>query len=205
MTAVGMPPRRTVRIAVQSSAAISIATEEQQIAFASAELAEQSLSVGDGGPHAVALQRHPQFGMAFRGKELFTAVGGRQGKQGVSGEPGPAGGSAFQRTAGETLSALRAVYELDGHVFVLDYRDASHINLALGITLTAAQASEPINVQRSGVLDGDSWSWAPGPVWLGPAGTLTQTPPAEGYDVLIGAAMSATRLTLNIQDPITLE
>ena len=94
MTAVGMPPRRTVRIAVQSSAAISIATEEQQIAFASAELAEQSLSIGDGGPHAVALQRHPQFGMAFRGKELFTAVGGRQGKQGVPGEPGPAGGSA---------------------------------------------------------------------------------------------------------------
>lgn len=205
MTAVGMPPRRTVRIAVQSSAAISIATEEQQIAFASAELAEQSLSIGDGGPRAVALQRHPQFGMAFRGKELFTAVGGRQGKQGVSGEPGPAGGSTLQRIAGQIISALRAVYELDGVVRYLDYRDAEHVDLLVGVTITSGLAGEPVNIQLVGPLTDATWQWVPGPVWLGSQGQLTQAPPDDGFDVLIGSAVSATRIQLNLQRPIELE
>lgn len=137
--------------------------------------------------------------------ELETVTHGEQGPPGLPGAPGPAGGSAFQRIAGETLSALRAVYELDGVVRYLDSSDADHIDLLLGLTLTAATPGAPVNIQRSGPIDDAGWNWAPGPVWLGADGTLTQTPPADGYDVLIGAAMSATRLTLNIQDPITLE
>lgn len=84
---------------------------------------------------------------------------GSQGPPGRPGEPGPAGGAALRRTAGETLSALRVVYELDGQVFALDYRD-DHIDLLLGVTLTAADPGQPVNVQRSGVLDDASWSWA---------------------------------------------
>jgi hypothetical protein len=137
--------------------------------------------------------------------ELEALTLGEQGPPGLPGAPGPAGGSAFQRIAGETLSALRAVYELDGVVRYLDPQDSDHIDLLLGLTLTAATPGAPVNIQRSGPIDDAGWSWIPGPVWLGPAGTLTQTPPADGYDLLIGAAMSATRLTLNIQDPITLE
>ena len=128
-----------------------------------------------------------------------------QGGQGPPGVPGPAGGSALQRLAGETLSALRLVYELDGEVFALDSGDADHIDMLLGITLTAAAAGEPVNVQRSGVIDDGGWSWTPGRVWLGVDGRLTQTPPVAGYDVLIGSAVSATRITLNITDPIELE
>ena len=137
--------------------------------------------------------------------ELQTATLGEQGPPGLQGIPGPSGGSAMQRTAGQPLSALRAVYELDGQVFYLDYRDTDHIDLLLGITLTAAELAAPVNIQRSGALDDSGWSWAPGPVWLGADGALTQTPPAAGYDVLIGAAVSATRITLNLTDPIELE
>ena len=137
--------------------------------------------------------------------ELETVTLGEQGPPGLPGAPWPAGGSAFQRIAGETLSALRAVYELGGVVRYLDPQDDDHIDLLLGLTLTAATPGAPVNIQRSGPIDDSGWSWTPGPVWLGPAGTLTQTPPADGYDVLIGAAMSATRLTLNIQPPIVLE
>lgn len=137
--------------------------------------------------------------------ELETVTVGEQGPAGRQGIPGPAGGSAFERIAGQIISALRAVYELEGQVFILDYHDADHVDLLLGITLTAAQASEPINVQRSGVLEDAGWSWTAGPVWLGVDGALTQAPPADGFDVLIGSAVSATRLILNIQDPIDLE
>lgn len=137
--------------------------------------------------------------------DVLVVTVGEQGPPGRQGIPGPAGGSSLQRLAGESLSALRAVYELDGHVCLLDYRDTDHIDLLLGITLTAAPAGEPVNVQRSGVIDDASWSWAPGRVWLGIDGRLTQAPPADGFDVLIGAAMSTTRITLNLTDPIELE
>jgi hypothetical protein len=130
---------------------------------------------------------------------------GEQGPPGRQGEPGPAGGSALQRVAGETLSALRAVYELDGVVRYLDYRDADHVALLIGVTITAALASEPVNIQSAGPLTDASWQWAPGPVWVGIDGRLTQTPPDDGFDLLIGSAVSATRIALNLQRPIDLE
>lgn len=138
-------------------------------------------------------------------EDVLVVAMGEQGPPGIPGAPGPAGGSAFQRQPGETLSALRAVYELDGQVFYLDYRDAAHIDLLLGITLSAAEVGTPINVQRSGPIDDSGWNWTPGRVWLGAAGALTQTPPADGYDVLLGTAVSATRIILNLTDPIELE
>lgn len=137
--------------------------------------------------------------------ELLVVTMGDQGPPGIPGAPGPEGGSAFQRDAGEPLSALRVVYELNGQVSALDYRDSAHIDLLLGITLTSAEAGTPINVQRFGPISDSGWSWTPGRIWLGAAGALTQSPPADGFDVLIGAAVSATRITLSIQDPINLE
>lgn len=137
--------------------------------------------------------------------EPVVVTAGEQGPPGPAGQPGPAGGSALQRQAGETLSALLVVYELGGEVFRLDYRDVDHIDLLLGITLTAAPLGQAVNVQRSGSLDDAGWSWAPGRVWLGANGSLTQTPAVDGYDVLIGSAVSANRIILNLQDPIELE
>lgn len=128
-----------------------------------------------------------------------------QGGQGPPGPPGPDGGSAVQRIAATELSALRVVYELEGQVRLLDYRDDEHVDLVLGITLTAATAGAPINVQRSGWLEDAGWSWSPGRVWLGADGGLTQSAPLDGYDLLLGVATSATRITLDIQEPIQLE
>ncbi|WP_043309281.1 DUF2190 family protein [Pseudomonas sp. ML96] len=127
------------------------------------------------------------------------------GSQGPPGPPGPAGGVALQRSAGEVLSALRAVYDLDGRAFYLDYRDAEHIDLLLGITLTAAGEGDPVNIQRLGVLEDSNWNWPPGRVYLGANGALTQTPADDGFHVLIGAATAPNRITLNLSDPIELE
>ncbi len=128
-----------------------------------------------------------------------------QGPPGPQGEPGPAGGSTLQRQAGVTLSALRGVYELAGAVFPLDYRDDDNVFQLLGVTTTAAPSGQPVNVQRSGVMDDNSWNWAIGRVYLGAGGALTQTPLADGFSILIGSAVSPTRLVLNIQDPIEME
>lgn len=137
--------------------------------------------------------------------QVTALTTGEQGPPGRPGIPGPAGGSALQRDAGEVISALRVLYELDGAVYALDYRDAEHVDLLLGISLTSAMSGEQLNIQRSGVIDDAGWSWMPGRIWLGAAGALTQTPPSGGFDVLIGSAMSATRITLNLSEPIDLE
>lgn len=126
-------------------------------------------------------------------------------EQGPPGPPGPAGGSVLLRVAGATLSALLMAFELDGEVFALDKDDDAHIDLLLGITVTAADVGNPINIQRTGVVDNSGWAWTPGRVYLGLAGALTQVPAASGNDVLVGRAVSATRLLLDIQDPIDLE
>ena len=162
-------------------------------------LATLEFQVGD----AVEVER--EYLACLQQAEVHSTTVGEQGPPGRPGEPGPAGGAAVQRLSGETLSALRAVYELDGEVYALDYRDAAHIDLLLGITLTAADQGQPVNVQRSGVLDDAGWAWTPGRVWLGADGRLTQTPPTDGFDVLIGAATSATRITLNLTETIELE
>lgn len=131
---------------------------------------------------------------------------GVPGPRGIQGIPGPAGGTAFTRQSNAALSALRVVWEDEaGVVYHLDHDDDAHIDLIAGLTITGTSAPGDVTVQRSGPVDDAAWSWTPGRVWLGPAGTLTQTPPADGYDVLVGHAASPTRLYLDIQDPIQLE
>ena len=132
---------------------------------------------------------------------------GIPGPQGRPGEPGPAGGAALQRLAGEPLSALRVVWEDElGYVRALDASDEAHVFRLLGLTSTAAQYAEPVNVMRSGVMEDDSWNWLPGArLYLGASGAVTSTPPTSGFDVLIGTALSPKRIALNLQDPIEME
>ena len=130
----------------------------------------------------------------------------KQGPAGPVGPPGPAGGAAFIRQSDGPLSALRVVWEdALGVVRPLDAGDEDHIDLVSGLTLTAAASAGPVTVQRFGPVDDAAWAWTPGLVYLGANGALTQTPPVDGFDLLIGAAVSATRLILDFQNPIELE
>lgn len=205
MTIVSTPPRRTIRIGTAPPGGVRVATEETQISIALADSNDHAISIEPEPPHAVALTPAAPFAMSFQRPQLFTVVASKQGPVGPQGEVGPDGGSTFPRPAGDTISALRVVYELEGEVFVLDSQDDDHIDLLFGVTLTAATQGNTINIQRYGVLEDASWSWTPGPIWLGAAGVLTQIPPTVGYDVLIGSATSANSVILNIQDRIELE
>lgn len=112
--------------------------------------------------------------------------------------------NAVRAIAGETISALKVVYQLDGLVYVLDYTDALHIDLALGVAITSTMTGGALNVQRYGVMEDSSWTWTPGPVYLGASGTITQTPPLVGFRLRLGAASSATQIIIDMQEPIDL-
>lgn len=129
-----------------------------------------------------------------------------QGPPGPQGPIGPAGGAAFIRQTSAPLSALLIVWEDEqGVVRPLDCNDEDHIDLMCGITLTAASGPGSVSVQCLGPVDDDNWNWSPGRVYLGANGSLTQTPPSGGFDVLVGVAVSATRVLLSLTDPIELE
>ena len=140
-------------------------------------------------------------------QELVLLTDVQQGPPGPPGIPGPAGGQVLQRSAGMDTSALLVVYEdLFGAVWPADHDVERDVLALLGVTVSAASGGQPVNVQRIGFIDDLSWQWQPHKrVFLGRQGRLTQDPPQSGHDVLIGTALSATRLLLNIQDPIELD
>lgn len=111
----------------------------------------------------------------------------------------------LKKIAGQELSALTCVYEKDGVVYKLDYRDDDNIDYFLGITTTSAAMGSTINVQRVGQLKDDFWDFTLDRVYVGANGTVTQTPPEDGYDLLVGMATNSKTLVLNIQDPIELD
>lgn len=129
-----------------------------------------------------------------------------QGPPGPPGRPGPAGGTSHIRNSAAALSALLVVWEDElGVVRPLDSTDEDHIDLLCGLTITGTSSVGPVTVQRTGAVDDTAWAWTPGRVYLGAGGSLTQTPPNNGFDVLVGVAVSPTRLLLDFQDPIEME
>lgn len=145
----------------------------------------------------VVVAEEPQHVVVTRG------IPGPPGKQGI---PGPAGGAAFIRAAATTLSALVVVWEDSaGRVRPLDYRDEEHAALLCGLTITSADAGQDVTVQRLGPLDAAGLGLVPGRVWLGIDGRLTQTPPQDGCDILVGNATADERIYLNFNEAIYLE
>jgi hypothetical protein len=120
---------------------------------------------------------------------------------------GPGGTTAvsYSAYAGETISALRAVYEAaDGKLYHLDSSDGANIDSYSGISLTAANEGSGVSVQKNGLLIASGLGLTRGRVFCGASGVLTNTPPSTGYDLLIGYIVSGDRLVLTDQDPITL-
>ena len=132
------------------------------------------------------------------------------GQQGPSGPAGPAGGATYTYPAGTGAISGHRVVTLDsGHNAIYASNDTlAHANKLLGVTLNAALASDPVNVQRLGELTEPSWNWTPDlPVYLGKNGHLTQTPPSAAdsvFSVVVGFPVTSTTLFVSIGNPIIL-
>lgn len=119
------------------------------------------------------------------------------GPPGPPGPPGePNGQLQLTVTAAAALSGHRAVTPLpDGTVDYASNTDPAHTHAPIWITLGAIGAGEQGPVLAYGSLTEPSWSWVPGPLYLGAGGLITQTPPTAPAAVFlasIGAAISTT-------------
>jgi len=121
--------------------------------------------------------------------------------------PGGGSGSAGRQLvgsmpAGHTLSGHRAVTATSAGT--LEYASnirPDHVWAPLWLTLGAANTGTDAEVLLIGPIDEPSWTWQPGPIYLGRDGQLTQTPPAAADGDLflaqLGAATSPTSIFLD--------
>lgn len=141
------------------------------------------------------------------GVVLQTTLEVGQGPSGPPGPAGPASGSGAEYPAAVAVSGHRVV-ALDeaGEVFAASADTLSHALRVAGVTLGAAAEGEPVTVQSIGPVEFSGWAFTPGqPVFLGLAGALVQSlPPGAVFSLVIGTALSATRVAVRLQPPIVL-
>lgn len=129
--------------------------------------------------------------------------GGSQGPQGIP------GASSVENTviAGVNLTGLRAVIlNSAGEAIYADSATASHSNKFFGITMGSSNIGTTVTVKIFGELTEPTWSWTPDqPVYLGNNGALTQTvpvSPSSTFSLIIGVAVTATKIYINPMPPI---
>lgn len=114
---------------------------------------------------------------------------------------GPGAPTTLQLTAAGAVSALRAIVAEGGAGRYPDTGTPADAGSVVGVSKTAAADGDPFDVTTSGEISDSSWSWSPGPVFVGAGGALSQSPGA-GWVLEVGRAVGPTRLLVNVKTPI---
>lgn len=120
----------------------------------------------------------------------------------------PVGLAPLTFTAGEPIGGQKAVrVSGDDKVYLASSDAPNQIGDTLGIAMNAAAIDAPVTVMIEGEMDDPSWSFVPGPIFLGLAGSLTQaTPelPAAAFRQRLATVLSPTRLLIERSYPVLL-
>ena len=107
--------------------------------------------------------------------------------------------------AGQNLSALRIVSNIDDKYFYSDPSSSVSSWSIAGLTKSACNLNEICDPIRNQSISDASWNWARGsPVFLGTDGFLTQTPPVIGYLTVVARVLSTKMLFIEIEETIKL-
>ena len=107
-------------------------------------------------------------------------------------------------TAGESLSALRAITTNSSGEAVYASNDTIANAQVFGITLGSASSGQQVGFKTFGTMSDANWNWTKGPVFLGTNGALTQTAPGGGAIIVqVGKALTATQLFVDVETSIT--
>jgi hypothetical protein len=156
---------------------------------------------------AVETERREIVSVEERNAGAVVIAVGMQGPPGVDG--GGAGSGGIETyVAGDTINGHRVIVtDADGEAIHADVTDLTHANMAMKISLAAADAGDEVEVQLTGRITEPSWSWTPGgTIYVGAGGVLTQTVPASpgsAFSKPVAVAETATRILI-IQEPPTI-
>lgn len=129
---------------------------------------------------------------------------GPQGPPGASGTPGTS--LVVTKTAGETISAGKAVYLDTATVVKLSDHSVVARQKCIGVAKTAATVGNSIEVITDGIFTDAIFSGFTlnEPVWVGLNGVLTQTPPTSGVLLEAGYYLGENKIEVEIKRPIIL-
>jgi len=103
-----------------------------------------------------------------------------------------------------SLRALAKSDNINGAIVHADPTILSQSDSIVGISQNAANDTEDVIIINSGSMEDPSWNWHDGPIFFTIDGVLTQTPPTSGYLVVIGKAVTNTKMNVEIGNPIIL-
>lgn len=128
-----------------------------------------------------------------------------QGPPGRQGNPGPAGGATTVTVGASPLSGHSAVAVNAGGLLIkADCTNPAHRGAVLGLLANAYSPGDQAVVQTAFTLEHSGWAWSPGPVFVGTSGQLTQSLPGGAvFSQVVAHALSATRVLVDVQPPIT--
>lgn len=128
-----------------------------------------------------------------------------QGPPGPRGPAGPSGAATLIETAAPISGHSVVACNAAGLLVPADCTLLAHRGAVIGVTDSAYAAGADAEVKTDFVLEHAGWTWAPGPVFVGVAGAMTQTlPPGAVFSQVIGHALAATQLLVYLQPPINL-
>ena len=129
-----------------------------------------------------------------------------QGPRGPQGIPGPAGGATTVMVGAAPISGHTAVALDSGGLLVYaDCTNPAHIGAVQGVVGNAYSPGDQAVVQTDFELVHAGWTFSPGPVFVGTAGALVQMlPPGAVFAQVVGFALAATRVRIDVQPPIVL-
>ena len=127
-----------------------------------------------------------------------------QGPRGPQGIPGPVGGATTVMVGAVPISGHTAVaLDPSGLLIYADCTNPAHLGAVLGVVANAYSAGDSAVVQTSFDLHHAGWAFTPGPVFAGAGGAIVQTlPPGAVFAQVLGYALSATRIHIDVQPPI---
>lgn len=135
---------------------------------------------------------------------LETALQGPPGPRGLT---GASGNAQFTPVGSLPLSGHSIVaVGSDGNLVAASSANASHIGRIAGLVTDAYAAGSAAEVQRVGAVDHAGWAWTPGlPLLLATNGQMAHAlPPGAVFSQTVGVALSATRIYLFLQPPISI-
>lgn len=139
-------------------------------------------------------------------RDIQIVTVGEPGPPGIQGEPGIQSQETY--IAGETVGGHRIlVTQADGTLIYADNTNPDHANQAVRISLQAADAGYPINVQINGRITEPSWAWTPGAtLYVGANALPTETEPVSPavFSKPIAVAETATRILMINEPPVML-
>lgn len=120
---------------------------------------------------------------------------------GPMGPPGMVSGETLVRPCAETIHGHRAVMIANGAFRRPDLAQAAHADAVIGISEQSGVAGDVISARMRGLISEPSWTWSPGFVYCGTDGVLMQAPSPAGWLLVVGRAVDATTIDVDIDTP----